>query len=58
MMIGQMYEVITEIKLHTKPLKTAKLIRTGVFIKETNKTFVFDTFVTHKDTVIEMNEVK
>lgn len=56
MTVGQEYEVIREIKLHTKPLRVAQIIRTGRFVRETEKHFIFSDFRVRKSNIIAIIE--
>ena len=56
MTAGNQYEVTRVIKLHTKPLRTGEIIKTGVFVKETAKRYIFDNFQVSKTTVIKIEK--
>lgn len=56
MIIGKEYEVITQIKLHTKPIRVAQIKRAGCFVKETEKHYIFSNFRSRKDNVISIIE--
>ena len=53
---GKEYEVTKRIKLHTKPLVEEEIVKTGLFLKETDKSFIFDDFKVSKSTVIKIEE--
>jgi hypothetical protein len=56
MNIGQSYEIIKRIKVHTKPLVTCDVILTGKFEKETKMLFVFDNFKVRKNVIVSIKE--
>lgn len=51
------YEVIKEIKLHTKPLRKAQVIQIGKYKGETEKTYLFEYFRVKKTNVVSIVEV-
>lgn len=51
------YRITKEIKIHTKPLNKVQIIREGVFIKETSKSYVFDSFRVNKANVIKIEKI-
>jgi hypothetical protein len=50
------YKVTKKIKLHTKPLREELIVKTGVFVRETTKSYIFDGFRVAKSTVIGIEE--
>ena len=52
------YKVTKKIKLHTNPLREAEIIKEGVFMKETAKSYIFDDFRVNKSTVIKIEEME
>ena len=56
MKVGKEYAVTKEIKLHTKPIRVAQIIRTGFFVKETETHFIFSDFRVRKANVISIQE--
>lgn len=56
MVVGKEYEVITQIKLHTKPLRIAQIKRAGRFVRETEKHYIFSNFRSRKENVISISE--
>lgn len=57
MTAGNLYRVTKEIKLHTNPLHKEKIVKTGVYVKETEKTYVFDKFKVNKRNVVRIEEM-
>lgn len=55
---GKGYEITKKIKLHTKPLREEEIIKEGIFMKETAKTYIFDDFKVSKSTVIKIEEME
>ena len=54
---GAMYTVTKKIKLHTKPIRTAMVVETGVFVKETPSSLVFKGFAVRKRNIEEIDYV-
>lgn len=57
MTVGNPYKVTQKIKLHTKPLRNAETAKTGVFVKETPKSYIFDEFWVKKENIIAVERV-
>lgn len=57
MTVCRPYKVTKKIKLHTKPLVEEEIIKTGLFLKETAKSYIFDDFKVRKSTVIKIEEM-
>ena len=51
------YKVTQKIKLHTQPPRVIVVEREGVFVKETEKSYIFKDFRVQKSTVIKIEEV-
>ena len=58
MTCGKTYKVTKEIKLHTKPLRTAVIVQEGVLKKKTEKNYIFDSFRVSKTTIVKFEEIK
>ena len=54
---GMLYKVTLRIKVHTSPLREITYDKIGMFVKETDKSYVFDDFHTRKSTVVKIEEV-
>ena len=52
-----LYKVTIKIKVHIKPLREIIYEKIGVFIKETNTNYIFDTFRVRKTNVAMIQEV-
>ena len=57
MLSNKPYRITKEIKIHTKPLNKVQIIREGMFIKETSKSYVFDGFRVNKANVIKVEKI-
>ena len=57
MTIGKTYKITKRIKIHTKPLVMVEVIKTGVFLKETTKSYLFDDFRVGKKVVVNIEEL-
>lgn len=57
MIVNETYKVISEITLHTKPRRTLRMDRVGVFKKETPAYWVFDTFRVRKANVVRITKI-
>ena len=53
---GKAYEVTKQIKLHTKPLRTARITQAGEYIGETEKRLMFRGFRVRKSNVVSIFE--
>lgn len=53
---NELYEVMSEIKIHTKPMRKAVVIRSGVFQRETPKEYIFNTFRARKENIISIRK--
>jgi hypothetical protein len=51
------YVVTKKIKIHTSPLVEVEVVQTGKFVKETPKSYVFDSFRVSKDTFVKADDV-
>ena len=58
MTVSKPYKVTKKIKLHTNPLREEEIIKEGIFMKETAKTYIFDDFRVNKSTVIKIEEME
>ena len=58
MTAGKTYKITKRIKIHTKPICTVEVIQTGVFVKETEKYYVFNGFRVRKDVVTVIKQIK
>jgi hypothetical protein len=52
------YEIVKEIELHTKPLRTVNVLQQGVFKRETEKSYIFDEFFCRKKNVVSVTEIQ
>ena len=50
--VDKLYTVVKVIKIHTKPLRTVKVIQTGRFKKETQSYYIFNSFRVRKSAVL------
>lgn len=57
MTAGNPYKITKEIKLHTKPLRKTEIAKTGVFVRETPKFYIFDKFRVKKKNVKRLEGV-
>lgn len=48
------YEIIKKIKIHTKPTIFIDVRMEGIFVKETNNYYVFDSFKVRKENVVNI----
>ena len=51
MIAGEKYEVVKQIKLHTQPLRVARVPMVWLFVKETTKYYFFSEFRVRKANV-------
>ena len=58
MTYGKTYKITKRRKLHTKPLVEAEITNESVFLKETEKSYIFVGFQVRKSTVVKVEEVK
>ena len=58
MTAGKKYKITKRIKIHTKPIRTVEIIQTGVFVKETEKYYVFNGFRVRKDVATVIEQIK
>ena len=52
------YKITKRIKIHTSPLVEVEIVKTGLFMKETAKSYIFDDFRVCKSTVIDIEEME
>jgi hypothetical protein len=55
---GKNYRVKKRIKLHTSPLVMADAVNEGIFVKETGKSYVFDSFRVSKSCFVSAEELR
>ena len=58
MIVGSTYRITKRVKIHTSPLVMADVVKEGVYMKETQKNYIFDTFRVSKDVVIKVEKVE
>ena len=58
MTAGKKYKITKRIKIHTKPTYTVEVTQAGVFVKETEKYYVFNDFKVRKDVVTVIEQIK
>ena len=56
MTIGGSYKVTKKIKIHTKPDVVANVVQTGIFLRETEKYYIFDDFRVKKSVVVKIQK--
>ena len=57
MKTNKQYKVTIQIKVHTRPLREIVYEKIGTFLKETNASYIFDSFLVRKANVIKLQEV-
>lgn len=58
MIINNNYEVFKKIKVHTKPDRFEIAVKKGRFVKETEKSYIFDKFIVSKYNFVEAREIQ
>lgn len=58
MIVGNTYRIIKRVKIHTSPVVMADVVKEGVYVKETQKNYIFDTFRVCKSVVIKIEELE
>ena len=58
MTVGKKYRVVKRVKIHTSPLVMADIVNEGIFVKETDKSWVFDDFRIRKSCLLSAEEIK
>lgn len=58
MIVGNTYRITKRVKIHTKPTVKVTIVQEGVYIRETPKNYIFDSFWVAKSVVIEVEELE
>lgn len=57
MIVGNTYRIIKRVKIHTSPLVMADVVKEGVYVRETLKSYIFNTFRVSKSVVTKIEDL-